>query len=499
MPKYVFTLILLTLVCRLPVWAEPVTVTFLHTNDLYRIEAQDGIGGFAKLMTLLQRERTANPHALTTFGGDLLSPSLLSGMTRGTHMIALMNAIGLQYAVPGNHDFDFGPRVFAQRLKASQAVWLAANLRHTDGSVLSGLVDHVLVPVGSMQIGLFGLITPETPVLSGLGTTYRFHDPIVTARAQVKALKHRGADFIVALTHLDWATDQALARQVPGIGLILAGHDHIAANRFVGDTLLVQAGSDAQWLAAVDVQLEYIERQGQRTLMTHYQWRMHTTAGVADNAEIAARVQTYLAQRDAGLQGVVGTTATALDSRREIVRTQEAAFANLIADAMRDAVQADVALLNGGSIRGDTRYATGTLITRKMIVNELPFGNVTVKLEISGAALLAALESGVAQVGEVKGRFPHVAGMRYVFDPTQPVGSRIIAVYVGDQPLDVRATYTLATNDYLANGGDGYHMLKGLKQLIDASGGTLLVTTIMDYIARHGVVAPQRQGRITRR
>ena len=499
MPTCVFTLIVLSLICRLPVWAAPVTVTFLHTNDLYLIEAQDGTGGFAKLMTLLKRERAANPNALTTFGGDFLSPSLLSGITQGQHMIDLMNAIGLQYAVPGNHDFDFGPRVFAQRLQASQAIWVAANLRHADGSALPALVDHVLMTVGGMQIGLFGLITPETPFLSGLGATYRFHDPLVTARAQVVALKNKGADFIVALTHLDWATDQALARQVPEIGLILAGHDHIAANIFVGDTLLVQAGTDAQWLAAVDVMLEYVERQGKRTLVTHYQWRMHTTAGVADDAAIAAHVETYLAQRDTGLQGVVGKTATALDTRREIVRTQESAFANLIADAMRASVQADVALLNGGSIRGDTRYATGTPLTRKMIVSELPFGNVTVKLEIAGRELLAALENGVAQVAQVTGRFPHVSGMRYVFDPTQPVGSRIVSVHVGDQPLDIRATYTLATNDYLADGGDGYRMLHGLKRLIDAAGGTLLATTVMDYIAKHGLVAPQREGRITRR
>jgi 5'-nucleotidase len=249
----------------------------------------------------------------------------------------------------------------------------------------------------------------------------------------------------------------------------------------------------------VDVKLDYVSQRGKKNLVTRYQWRMHSTAGIEDNPDIAALVQTYNAQLDTALNVVVGKTSTGLDTRRGTVRTQEAAFANLIADAMRESVGADVALTNGGGIRGDTLYEAGTEITRKTVLTELPFGNVTVKLEISGQALLAALESGVSKVENVRGQFPHVSGMTYVFDPGLPPGSRIIAVQVGNQPLDPTATYTLATNDYIAAGGDNYDMFKGLKRLIDASGATLMATAVMTYIEKRGAIAPQMEGRVTTR
>jgi 2',3'-cyclic-nucleotide 2'-phosphodiesterase (5'-nucleotidase family) len=480
-----------------PVTAEPVKITFLHTNDMYLIDQYDGKGGFPKLMTLLKQERAANAHTLTTFGGDLLSPSILSTVTQGAQMIELMDAVGLQYAVPGNHEFDFGPTVFAQRLKASHAMWLASNLRRADGKPMDGISPNAMVEIEGIKIGMFGLITPETVTLSAPGDVYIFADPVQTARSQVETLMAQGAQFIVALTHLDWEQERELARQVPGIGLMLAGHDHIAASVFVGDTLLVEAGAEAHWLAVVDVMLEYVEKRGKKQLVTNYEWHMRPTFGVQDDAEIAARVQGYNVLLDEQLNRVIGKTATLLDTRRDTVRTRESAFANMIADAMRAVVGADVALTNGGGIRGETIYEPGTGLTRKMVLSELPFNNVTVKLQIPGNVLWAALENGVAKVENIRGQFPHVSGMRYVFDPSQPAGSRIISVQVGHQPLDPNAIYSLATNDYIADGGDNYDMLKGLKRLIDTSAGTLMAPAVMRYIESQGTIAPKLEGRIT--
>lgn len=113
--------------------AEPTTVTFLHTNDLYEIAPMKGQGGFAPLMTLLREERARNPNTVTTFGGDLLSPSLLSGMTNGEQMIELSNAVGTDVAVPGNHEFDFGPDIATDRFEQSKFPWLGTNVRTADG------------------------------------------------------------------------------------------------------------------------------------------------------------------------------------------------------------------------------------------------------------------------------------------------------------------------------------------------------------------------------
>jgi 5'-nucleotidase / UDP-sugar diphosphatase len=172
---------------------------------------------------------------------------------------------------------------------------------------------------------------------------------------------------------------------------------------------------------------------------------------------------------------------------------------NLIADALREALQADVALVNGGGIRGNRLYEAGTPLTRRDILQEMPFGNPGVLVELSGADLLAALENGVSQVENKAGRFPQVSGLRLTYNPGKPAGSRVLDVQVGGKALDRTATYRVATNDFLLKGGDGYSSLSKGKVLIDASGGSLMATTVMHYITTKGSVAPQVEGRIVAR
>jgi 5'-nucleotidase/UDP-sugar diphosphatase len=121
-----------------------------------------------------------------------------------------------------------------------------------------------------------------------------------------------------------------------------------------------------------------------------------------------------------------------------------------------------------------------------------------VLIELSGADLLAALENGVSQVEDTAGRFPQVSGMSYRYDASKPAGSRIVEVEVGGAPLEMGKIYKLATNDYVFGGGDGYAALTRGKPIIDAAGGTLMASMVMDYIAEQGEVAPQVEGRITR-
>jgi 2',3'-cyclic-nucleotide 2'-phosphodiesterase (5'-nucleotidase family) len=137
-------------------------------------------------------------------------------------------------------------------------------------------------------------------------------------------------------------------------------------------------------------------------------------------------------------------------------------------------------------------------LTRGDVLAELPFGNVVVLIELSGADLLAALENGVAEVEEGAGRFPQVSGLAFTFDPAKPAGSRIVEVTVGGEPLDLATSYIVATNDYVYGGGDGYEMLARGTALIDPSGGTLMATVVMDQIAAAGEIAPAVEGRITR-
>ena len=164
---------------------------------------------------------------------------------------------------------------------------------------------------------------------------------------------------------------------------------------------------------------------------------------------------------------------------------------------MREGVRAEIGLTNGGGIRAKKIYDPGTKIIRRDILSELPFGNVVVKLELTGSQIWEALENGVSQVEQNSGRFPQVSGMSFTYNPKAKAGSRINSVKVGNSPLGKGRTYTIATNDFLAKGGDGYTVFKQGKVIIDASSAKLMASMVMDYIKSKGTISPKIEGRIT--
>ncbi|WP_288902448.1 5'-nucleotidase C-terminal domain-containing protein [uncultured Sneathiella sp.] len=477
--------------------AEPTKLTFLHFNDIYQLSGVKGNGGFAELSTLIKAEKQRSPNAIVTFGGDLISPSIMSGLSKGTEMIVLMNAVGTDIAVLGNHEFDFGPDVTAQRISESTFPWLGTNVLDASGKVALGAQSAMIVEMGGFKVGFFGILTPETVFLSQPGKDIQFADVVETSKAAVKSLQEQGAEIIVALTHLDLSKDEDLTGQVDGLHAVLAGHDHVAATFVKNGVPVMQSGADGIYLGVLDLDVEWIESRGKKRLSVLPSWKMVATKGTTPDTEIKAIIDDYEAALDKELGVAIGKTAVLLDTTRATVRSTEAAFGSLIADAMREEVKADIGFTNGGGIRGDRLYDPGTTLTRKDILTELPFGNVTVLVELKGADVKEMLETGVSKVEDVAGRFGQVSGVAFTYDKTLPSGSRITEVMIGGAPLDMEKTYTVATNDYIADGGDGYAVLKGKKQLIDASGGTLMATTVMNYIRDMGGVNKVPGGRIT--
>ncbi len=477
--------------------AAPAKLTIMHINDVYEISPVGGRGGFAEVMTLIREERAQADASLLTFGGDLLSPSVLSALTQGEQMIAMLNAIGVDAAVYGNHEFDFGPELLVERVGESNFPWVATNVLGTDGNPYGGAVSSWTTEVGEYTVGVFGLVTPETDVLSSPGEGITFAPYLEVAEAAVGSLRDAGADVVIALTHLTVAEDRALAAEVGGINVILGGHDHDPISYFENGVLILKAGYDAHFLGVVDLVIDTVESRGEQQVVTYPEWRLRSTRGVAADAEVGALVNRYNADLDEALGVPVGPTEVALDSQRSSVRSMETNMGNLIADAIREAVDADVGLTNGGGIRGNKVYDPGTTLTRKDVLTELPFGNVVVLVEISGADLRAALENGVSQVEDGAGRFPQVSGMKFSFDPSKPAGSRVGDVSVGGAALDPGKRYKVATNDYMAGGGDGYASFANGTVLIDASGGTLMASVVMDYITQQGGAKTQVEGRIT--
>ncbi len=490
-------LAVLCLAVAAPAWAE--RLTLLHVNDLYEIAPQRGKGGFAPLMTLLESERRrARGATITTFGGDLISPSVMSALIKGAQMIDLANAVGIDFAVPGNHELDFGARVLARRLAESSTTWLAANMLGRGGEKLAGLRPAATRKVGDFTIGFFGLLTVETATLAKGGAEVVFRPPVPAAARAVAELSRAGADVIVALTHLTLAEDRALARTVKGIDVILGGHDHYPVAMMEGDVLILKSGSDAGYLGVVDLDIERVlDKRGMKITVVPAGWRHISTAGVAPHPGIEARVKSYQARLDRELGAIVGATGTAMDSTRAVVRRAESAMGNLIADAMREATGAEIALINGGGVRGNRIYPAGAALTRRDIVSELPFGDVTVVLALSGADIRAALEHAVGRAGHLAGRFLQVSGLRFSWRPAAPTGRRVGDITVSGAPLDPNRTYRVAAGGYIAGGGDGFAMLKSARRIVDANAGAKVASQVIDYIAAKGTVTPRVEGRIT--
>lgn len=465
--------------------AETVRLTFAHVNDVYEIEPGRDGGGLAEMKTVLDTERARAPKLVFSLGGDLLSPSLMSASTKGAHMVRLMAAAGLDVAVLGNHEFDFGADNLRRRIAESPFPWLASNVLDPDDSPFGDGVATWQREIDGITVAYLGVLTEATGNLSAGAADVRFTPALETAARLAGELKRRGADVVVALTHLDLEQDRRLAAQARGtIDLILGGHDHDVYAIAEGDgPLILKAGHDARYLAVAELD---VVKEGGKARVHPAGWRMISTRGAVPDAAMAAEVTHWRRQLDADMDRRLAAVRGSLDSTQPGVRKAESSFGNLIADCLRNGLGGDVALINGGGLRADRVYQDGSALTMGDVRREMPFGNVAMLLEVTGADLLAALEQGVSKAPEPSGRFPQISGMTVRYDVARPAGRRVAEVAVGGRPLDPAARYRLATHDYLASGGDGYAMLKTAKRLLDAEAGPLMVTLTADCLAARG-------------
>jgi 2',3'-cyclic-nucleotide 2'-phosphodiesterase (5'-nucleotidase family) len=446
----------------------------------------------------LKRERAAAQHHITTFGGDLISPSLMSGLTKGAQMIELYNALGTDLAVFGNHEFDFGDDVLKARMNESRFPWLTGNLTGPDGKLFHTAIATTIKEYGGLKFGFFGVLTADTQHLSSPGKDLKFENYVTASERMVKELKAAGADVVIGLSHVNFAEDLEIARKVRGIDLLLGGHDHNPITYYEGTTLVHKAGYDAHWLAVVELAVtKRPQASGPARVEVMHSWKMIPTMGVQPDPEVAAIVKKHNDKLDSELNVDIGTSTVAMSSKRDDVRTKETAMGNLISDAIREAVGADIGLTNGGGIRGDKTYEAGVVLKRRDILTELPFGNKTVLLELKGSDLKEAMETSVGRVEEKQGRFMQVSGMTLVYDPKAERGKRVVEIKVAGQPLDPNKIYKVATNEYVAAGGDGFEVLKKGKSMIDESAAKLMASQVIDYIAARKTVSPKVEGRIT--
>ena len=474
------------------------TLTIVHVNDVHgRLEENDfdGTIGYPKMKTFLDGMKEENPNMLLLHAGDSFHGTIPANLTEGEVVVEVMNAMEFDAMVPGNHDFNFGYERLLELKAMSDFDILAANVVKEDGTM--DFDPYMVYEMeNGMRVGIFALATEETKTKSHPDNTrgVEFADIIETGNEAVEALEEMDADMIIALIHLgvDASSEDTaykLADGVDGIDLIIDGHSHSIMGEGAGElrngALIVQAGWYLNHVGVVNVEMMDGEPVFAAAVHPYEEF-----AEVEADEYISGIIAEATAPIEEMQMEVVGNTTVELDGVRENVRTGETNLGNLITDAMIVASGADVALTNGGGIRASIDAGE---ITLGEVLTSFPFTNVLTNIEVTGADLMAALEHGVKDYPEAAGHFPHVSGMSYTFDPNMEVGSRITELMIGDEPVDLEATYMLVTNDFLAAGGDGYTMFEG-KEILAYSG--LLSEVLEDYLRANPEVSPEVEGRI---
>ena len=387
--------------------ARTVRLTLVLICDMYNLSPQDGRGGYARVAGVVAAERASGRNVIVAHAGDAFSPTLLSGFDRAENVIELLNAIRPDVFVPGNHEYDFGPDMFRRRIGQAQFRVVAANLRDKDGQQLAGIDDNRVFEVEGVKVGVVGLTATDSPQKSQPGDL-KFRDSVETLREQSKALREAGVDIVVALAHANRAIDYQLYAS-RAADVLLSGDDHDLWVQF--DGAVAAAEVQAGWrVRRRHRPRRQVDDAGKRKATWWPDFRIIDTKGAADEPKVAALVKGFEAELSAEFDVTLATVAAPFDSLNATVRSGEAAIGNLFADAILKATGADVALVNGGGLRGNRLYEAGAEVSRRDVLKELPFSNKTVVLEVTGAQLRVVLEHGLAGSASPPGVFRRCRG-----------------------------------------------------------------------------------------
>ena len=407
-------------------------------------------------------------------------------------MVAALNAAGLDLAALGNHEFDFGDDVLLTRMREARWQWVVSNAIDTrTNKPLGDAPPYVIKTFGPLNVGFIGLVLNTAEISLDKLTHTRLLDPLATAAKYVPILKTRGANVIVAVTHLDFYDDRKLIERVPAIDLVIGGHEHFPITSIENRALITKAGSDAKWVARIDIN----RRRPNGTLERFFEL-IPVTSALPDDPRTAEVVASFEKRLGAELDTVIGASTVPLDAESVRLRASEMSLGNFFADALRADAETDVAIMNAGSIRGDRIYPAGPL-TRRTLVAMHPFGNTICTVAVSGRVLLEALNHGVGRLPAAEGRFPQVSGLTMTVDASAPPGSRVRDVVVKGKPLDPANTYTLAIPDFILKGGDGYAMFAASRVIVGPEGGSLLVNALEKAVTAQRAIAPKVEGRVT--
>jgi len=498
--KRLFTgFLILVLVMGLTVVAaaEEVNIRIYHHNDTHaRVEEGSYAGmGFAKIATLVKEGRRKMDNVLYLDAGDAFHGQVIANVNQGEAIAYIFNIMDLDVMTLGNHDFNYGQQRLKELKEISDFPLLAANLKEEDGKDSPLADNYVIKEYDGVKVGIFGLATPETAYkthpknVEGLV----FSDPVKSARDMVEKLEGK-TDVIIGLFHLGLSegsnyTSKMVAEQVDGIDVIVDGHSHhtLEEGMMVNNTLITMAGEYDKYLGVIDLVVEDDSVRSKKASLISKEM----AEDVKPDKIVSMVVDSMNAANEKITSQVVGAALVELEGDRAAVRTGESNLGNMIADAIRIKLDADAAVTNGGGIRASIDKGE---ITKGEVITVLPFGNTAMALRVKGSDLRAALEHGISEYPAEEGLFPQVSGIKFTFNPNKNPGERILEVWIKGEKLDPAKDYVVATNDFMAAGGDGYTMFTDAPIVKEAGG---LEEVVMEYLENRSPVAPGLEGRIT--
>ena len=473
----------------LPAAGKETRFTILQINDVYKVEGLVGgrVGGLARVRTLRRQLEAEGRPVLLMHAGDLLFPSVMSKYLRAQPMIRVLNLLDgdpdafdpNMFVVFGNHEFDDrDPGTLLGRAAQSDFSWISSNTRYRStpsgagapfSARLANVHDWIVRDVAGVRVGIFGITTDAQPRDY---VSYDYDPPARRAAIEraIGKLREGGARAIVALTHQDLDEDVRLARDFPGVGIVVGGHEHFFLERKVGRTEITKADADAKTAVVHDVRVS-----AEGTVNDEIR-KVALDASVEKDPAVDAEVQKSLAelattakaQTGRDLLEVVGETENVLEGVEPAVRGRETALGNFLTDVIRDRMKTDVAFINGGAIRINDDIPPGP-IRNYDLEGIFYFDNRVVSFEITGAELLDLLRTSVAKVHAGHGRFVQVSGIRFRYrvggsadEPTYSIEAADVQISprgtAGWQPLDLARRYSAASLDYVWENGyrDGY-------------------------------------------
>jgi 2',3'-cyclic-nucleotide 2'-phosphodiesterase (5'-nucleotidase family) len=455
-------------------------------------------GGVALIGAYWKEAKARNPNGtiILSDGDNIGATPPNSAFLNDNPTIDAMNMLGFTASAAGNHEFDKGVAGFREKQSRAQFSYLADNiLDEKTGQLADFAKPYVIVKANGIDVGIIGAANPETPsVTSPQGIAgYRWVDPLEPTNRYVKELVGKGVQTIIVTYHQGSASGDfdsvngvwaSFIRGLdPEVDMVLGGHTRIKTMTRVNG-ILVSAANHALETSEHTLLVDPATKD---VVWSWGAFRRPLAGAITPDADLAALVKQATDTVQPILGEQVGVAAALVDRSRGA----ESKMGNFVSDAIRATYQVDVALQNSGGLRAD--FQPGP-ITKGHVFAVLPFGNLVVTGKLKGSDLLAALENGVSDVSGTAGRFIQLSGVRFAFDASKPVGQRVLWAVLSDgRALDPNATYSVATNDFMQVGGDGY---TSLSRMTEFASREQLWEVAANYVASVGTVDPQVEGRI---